>query len=141
MTKLTLKQRAFVEHYIITNNATEAAKRAGYSVRTAKSMGSENLSKPAIQAALSSRLEEAHAKNVATADEVLQTLTKIMRGETTSATLRGVGQGAETIDTSMPPTTSERQRAAEMLGKRYGIFEDRLRVDSNAAVTIVDDIE
>lgn len=73
---LSNKQRAFVEHYLTCWNATEAARRAGYSVKTARSIGSENLTKPDIQAEIA-----LHAGNVkATANEVLLRLASHARG-------------------------------------------------------------
>lgn len=56
--RLTTKQRRFVEEYTVDFNATQAAKRAGYSERTAYSIGQENLKKPEISAAIEKRLEE-----------------------------------------------------------------------------------
>jgi phage terminase small subunit len=57
---LTTKQRRFVEEYIgpANFNASEAARRAGYSEKTAYSIGHENLSKPEIEAAIEKRLDE-----------------------------------------------------------------------------------
>lgn len=75
--KLTPKQERFVEEYLIDLNATQAAIRAGYSVRTARSIGEENLTKPdissAIQAAKAARTERTHI----TQDRVLQELARI----------------------------------------------------------------
>jgi phage terminase small subunit len=56
--KLTEKQLLFIEYYIETGNATESAKRAGYSAKTAGSIGSENLTKPEIKEAIEKRREE-----------------------------------------------------------------------------------
>ena len=67
---LTYKQQLFIEHYLTCMNATEAARRAGYSAKTAASIGSENLRKPEIASAISERLKEA----AMSADEVLRRL-------------------------------------------------------------------
>jgi phage terminase small subunit len=56
--RLTNKQRAFIEHYLKCWNAAESARRAGYSERTARFIGSENLTKPNIRAEIDKRLEE-----------------------------------------------------------------------------------
>lgn len=77
---LTDKQVAFVEHYLTCWNASEAARRAGYSERTARVTGPENLSKPAIQAAIQSRLADLKMS----ADEVLTRLTEHARGSMAS---------------------------------------------------------
>jgi phage terminase small subunit len=70
--KLTAKQRAFCETYLIDLNATQAAVRAGYSKRTAQQMGSENLSKPVIQAAIKKAMDERSKRTDITLDRVLQ---------------------------------------------------------------------
>lgn len=73
---LTDKQSAFVSHYLASWNATQAAIRAGYSAKTARSIGAENLTKPDIQAAIAARLSELKMG----ADEVLTRLTEHARG-------------------------------------------------------------
>lgn len=72
---LNQKQTAFVEEYLTCWNSAEAARRAGYSEKTARSIGSENLTKPDIKAAIEARLAELKMS----ADEVLVRLTKIGR--------------------------------------------------------------
>lgn len=76
MSKLTPKQRRFVEEYCVDFNATQAAVRAGYSERTARAIGSENLAKPAIKAEIDAKLDELSM----TAAEALKRLTDIARG-------------------------------------------------------------
>ena len=80
---MPLKQRQidFCEHYIRTGNATEAAKLAGYSEKTAYSIGSENLKKPEISEYIARRVEEENAARIASADEVMRFFTSVMRGE------------------------------------------------------------
>jgi phage terminase small subunit len=74
---LSKKQQAFVEFYLQTWNATEAAKRAGYSRKTAYSIGSENLTKPEIKAAIDARLAELKMSS----DEVMIRLSQMARGD------------------------------------------------------------
>lgn len=76
MSVLTPKQQLFVEEYLIDLNATQAAIRAGYSENTARSMGSENLSKPDIQEAISEAMQARSDRTEITADMVLQELAK-----------------------------------------------------------------
>lgn len=73
---LTDKQQSFISHYLASWNATQAAIRAGYSAKTARSIGAENLTKPDIQAAIQTRLSELKMG----ADEVLSRLTDQARG-------------------------------------------------------------
>lgn len=79
--KLTPKQKAFADNYIKCGNATEAAKKAGYSKKTAYSIGDENLKKPVISAYIAERMERQEQPLVASADEVLQFFTLVMRGK------------------------------------------------------------
>ena len=79
--KLTPKQKAFADYYIETGNASEAARRAGYSEKTAVKTGCENLTKPDIKAYIAERMNSQDRERVASADEVLQFYTAVMRGE------------------------------------------------------------
>lgn len=84
------RQRLFVEKYLRCLNATQAAKEAGYSERTARQMGSENLSKPDIRAEIEQRLSEvAMGKN-----EVIARLTDHARGDM-SLFFKAVRQGKQ----------------------------------------------
>ena len=75
--KLTAKQRLFIDYYLQCFNAAEAARRAGYSPKTAKQIGQENLSKPDLQAEIQERLNEVHMS----ADEALKLLADMARGD------------------------------------------------------------
>ena len=70
-TQLTVKQRLFVKEYLIDKNATQAAKRAGYSRQTARAIGAENLTKPAVRSAINSELSKQAVRAELTADRVL----------------------------------------------------------------------
>ena len=78
--RLTEKQKRFVDFYVATGNASEAARKAGYSSKTANRMGQQNLSKLDIQQAIKARLDAKESKRIATATEVMQFLTSAMRG-------------------------------------------------------------
>ena len=122
------KQAAFCDHYITTLNATEAAKMAGYSEKTAKAMGSENLTKPYLKEYIDLRLAELEEKRVASAEEVLQYLTRVMRGE-------------ERDQFDLDPSLQDRTKAAELLGKRYRLFVDKQEITGKLEpVTIINDI-
>ncbi|PIC73331.1 terminase small subunit [Sporosarcina sp. P17b] len=136
---LNEKQKRFADEYIIDLNATQAAIRAGYSQKTARSQGQRLLTKVDIQAYMADKMEQHVKPTIAKQEEVLETLTKVLRGEESGATLRGTGKGSQVVD-DMPPTTTERIRAAELLGKRYGIWQENKTVDVRSAVTFVDDI-
>lgn len=77
--KLTPKQQKFADEYIKSGNAAEAARKAGYRVRTARSVGQENLTKPDIKDYIDARLKELASERVASQQEVLEFLTRVMR--------------------------------------------------------------
>ena len=78
---LTPKQKAFAEEYIKCGNATEAARKAGYSEKAARQIATENLSKPSISEYIRQRVEQMDAQRVASADEVMRFFSSVMRGE------------------------------------------------------------
>ena len=139
MAGLTLKQQRFADEYIISGNATQAATLAGYSKKTARSIGQENLTKPDIKKYIDERLDELESSKIAKQDEVLQYLTSIMRGLETEQTLRGMGEGMQTID-DIEVSAKDRIKAAELLGKRYAMWTDKQEVTGDIAVTFIDDI-
>lgn len=82
---LTPKQQRFVDEYLIDLNATQAAIRAGYSVRTAKSVGAENLTKPDVRAAVSAAVEAQSKRTGITADVILGELLRLARVDLSEA--------------------------------------------------------
>lgn len=131
---MNAKQRRFCDEYLIDCNATQAAIRAGYSKKTAKQIGQENLTKPDLKSYIDEQLEILHNQKTADAQEVLEYLTSIMRGEHTEQTLKLVGEGVQTI-TEIDVAAKERLKAAELIGKRYGIWKDN--VDVKGAIPTV----
>lgn len=141
---MTEKQKRFCEEYLIDTNATKAAERAGYSKKTAYSIGIENLRKPEIKAYLDEQLAKMHDERTADAKEVMEYLTSVMRGESEAeiVVVEGIGDGASEARRFMKaPDEKERLKAAELLGKRYGLFRDKMDVTGTAAVTIIDDMD
>ena len=136
--KLTPKQEAFVDAYIETGNASEAARRAGYSPRTAFRIGQENLQKPAIQQAINARQEEIRSKRTATVTEVMEFLTSVMRGEVMEEVVVTEGQGDGVSEARLiekPPSVADRTKAADHILRRFGrpvhqdAEEQRLRIE------------
>lgn len=157
--KLTEKQRRFVDYYVETGNKTEAAKKAGYSEKTAASIGDENLRKPAIKAAIDARLRELEDKRIAKADEVMQFLTSTLRGEVKEerVVVEGTGEGrSDARIITVQVSARDRLEAAKSLLKRYPMQLDakeqklklqKLEAEIRAAeqvdddaVTIMDDL-
>lgn len=124
MKSLTVKQRRFVDAYIETGNAAEAARRAGYKSRNADVMGRENLRKPTVRKVLETRLKEIEDKRIVKAKEVMEFLTSSMRGEIKEevVVVEGVGDGcsaARIIEKRIG--ANDRIKAAVQLAKRYGL--------------------
>ena len=127
---MTEKQKRFCEEYLIDQNATQAAIRAGYSKRTATAAASRLLTNVNVRAYIDKQLQQIHSQKVATAAEVMEYLTSVQRGESQSAyiTVEGVGEGcSQTVITMKTPDEKDRLKAAELLGKCYGIFTDRVQ--------------
>ena len=131
--KLTEKQRRFCDYYIQCGNATEAAIKAGYSKKTAKQIGTENLAKPVLKSYIDEQLEIMHNERQADAAEVLEFLTAIMRGEHTEQTLIGIGEGAQSI-IEIDVGAKDRLKAAELLGKRHALFTDKVDLQTGDIV-------
>lgn len=79
--KLTPKQKAFADEYLRSGNATAAAKSAGYSEKTATTMGSENLRKPYISAYIAERQKQIEDARIADVAEVQRFYSAVLRGE------------------------------------------------------------
>ena len=135
--KLTEKQRRFADEYIRTGNIRQSAIIAGYSEKTAHVVGSENIRKPNIKAYIDKRLEDLRKESIAEQDEILQFLTKVVRGQASGTALVGMGMGEQSVD-QVPPTIAERTKAAELLGKRYALFVEKQQVENITPVFIED---
>lgn len=144
---MTDRQRRFADEYLIDCNATRAYKAAYPNItrdNTAGSNGNRLLKNAEIKAYINEQLEKLHNEKTADAAEVLEYLTAVMRGESRSTITVVIGTGAgqsEPICFEKAPDERERLRAAELLGKRYGLFREKLDVSSAAAVTIIDDLD
>lgn len=144
MTRLTEKQRRFADYYIETGNCTEAAIKAGYSKRTARVIGQENLLKPAIKKYIDEKLTEMSNKRIASANEVMELLTSAARGELEEevVVVESVGDYcSEAKIIKKQIGAKDRIKAAELLGKRYRLFTDKLEVKGMVPVMIVGEEE
>ncbi|MGX7359679.1 terminase small subunit [Dolosigranulum pigrum] len=129
--KLTQKQKKFADEYIISGNATESARKAGYSESTAGAIGHENLTKPKIREYIDKRLEEHEDEQIAKQDEILKFLTSVMRGELREEQLSsGTGYAVE-----MSTSIKDRIKASELLGKRHAMWTDRVE-QTNRNITV-----
>jgi len=135
--KLTVKQQEFADRYIELGNATQAYLRAYPNVKketTASAAGTRMLGNVRVKAYIEERMKQLKTERVADQQEILETLTSVLRGEATAATLRGIGEGAQVIEEDMPPTMGERIKAAELLGKRYRMWTEKVDVEHSGEV-------
>ena len=138
--ELNGRQRAFVDFYIQTGNATESAKQAGYSAKTAGAAGCELLKNPKIQTAINARLTQLESERIAKDKEVLEFITAVMRGETEEEVVVNVGTGkgftrAEKVKAKV--SAKERLKTAEMLAKVKGMFVTRQEVELSGSMPVV----
>ncbi|MFE6167024.1 terminase small subunit [Viridibacillus arvi] len=139
---LTIKQQSFADFYIELGNATEAYLKAYPNVKketTARANSSRLLTNANVSAYIDERMKELQSERIASAEEVLETLTAVLRGEKQGTALVGMGMGEQEV-TQVDPTVAEKIRAAELLGKRYKLFTDKVETESKTKVVIVDDV-
>ncbi len=114
---MNVKQKRFCDEYLIDCNATQAAIRAGYSEKSAKSIGSSNLRRQEVKDYIEEQLDTIHSEKLADATEIMEYLTTVLRGE-------NVLEKDNTNTTTRLPDIRERLKAAELLGKRFGLFKE-----------------
>lgn len=159
---MTEKQLKFCEYYLQTLNATESAKKAGYSEKTAKQSGQRLLTFVDVKEYIEKRLEEQDAKLVADTDEIMKYLTSVMRreqkenivivvSEKVSESIKGedgkmhrqttTKEKAEVVE--IPAKLSDANKSAELLGKRYKLFTDKTVIEGAIPVVITgeDDLD
>lgn len=132
------KQKKFIEALVedVRHNATAAAIAAGYSEKSAAVTACRLLKDPEVKAAYDEALAEFRRQNTAAAEEVIEFLTRTMRGEEVDNIPLGVGKGYEEL-TVGAPSARDRIKAAELLGRHYGIFDKRDNADDNTGGVVV----
>ena len=143
--KLTIKQKAFADDYIELGNATEAYIKAGYKASKrdiAEVEGCKLLRNPKVEAYLKEREKQIESDRIAKAEEVLAFLSASLRGEVLEEVV-----STESIEGMIKPVILKKQlsakdriKAAELLGKRYAVFTEKVDLEGNVGVTIIDDI-
>lgn len=155
MAKLTAKQKRFCDEYLIDLNATQAAIRAEYSKKTARAIANENLTKPAIKEYINQRMEEKEKELIAEQDEVMKYLSAVMRREKTESVVVTLSKEKsmyvpdvngtmrkQTVKEEVPQIIeiparlSDSNKAAELLGKAYGIYTDKVEADVDMELNI-----
>ena len=126
-----MKQQRFIDEYIISGNATQSAIKAGYSKKYANTNANKLLQNTTIKSAIDKRNAEIQSEKTMDMKEVMERLTAIGRGETSEQQLSNKGEVVE-VETK----TSDRIRAMELIGKRYGAWLDKKEVNGNLDIDI-----
>ncbi len=141
---MTDKQRKFADEYLIDTNATRAYKVAyphAKSEGATMSGASRLLRNVKVKTYIDEQLEKISSKKIADAKEVMEFLTSVMRGETKSeiVVVEGCGDGySEARNIDKAPDEKERLKAAELLGKRFGLFKDNVALEVEPVVIMND---
>ena len=136
------RQRRFADEYLIDLNAEAAAVRAGYSPRYARGKAYKLVAKSGIKEYRENRMAEKESELIADQNEVLRYLTAVMRGESTSEEIivEGIGDGrSKARKLEKTPSEKDRLKAAELIGKRYGLFTDKIETDVDMDLNITID--
>lgn len=140
---MTEKQKLFCEEYLKDKelNATQAYLRVYKNVKSvsvASVMASKLMAKPEIKEYIQGRLDLIHDQNTADAKEVMEYLTSVMRGKSESEVLKLDGDGYQSV-IKKGPEEKDRLKAAELLGKRFGLFKDGVSLDGDMNLNITVD--
>lgn len=128
--ELTIKQQRFADLYIETGNATQSYIDAGYKAtkrEVAEANARKLLANYSVQKYIEEKMEQLQQNSVASQEEVLQYLTKVMRGK-------------EKDQFGLDASLQDRTKCAELLGKRYGTFKEKVEHSGSIPVVIDDDI-
>lgn len=139
MAKLSRKQELFAVEYVrLKGNGTQAAIAAGYSEKTARRIAAENLTKLNIKNRIEELTEKADAEKIADAQEVLQLLTEIVRGEMSEEVVALNPQGEESR-TNRKPTIKDRSKALEILSRCLGMTLPETQVNVTPVIITGED--
>lgn len=117
--KLTQKQKRFVDEYLISGNAAQSAIKAGYSKKTARIIGKENLTKPNIKAYIDKRNAEIASSKIASAREVMEFYSRVLRGEETEEIPMATAQ--EVVTVTKKPAIKDKIAVSKEILKRYPV--------------------
>lgn len=142
---MTEKQKLFADEYLIDLNATRAYRSVYKNIKNdgvARRNGSRLLTNADIKKYIDERLDEIHNEKTADAQEVMEYLTSVLRGESTSEEIvvEGLGDGCSEARTmEKRPSEKDRLKAAELLGKRFGLYTDKVEMDADMDLNITID--
>lgn len=142
---MTEKQKLFADEYLIDLNATRAYRAAYPNCKknsSADAAARKLLGNTRIKKYIDDRLEEIHNEKTADAQEVMEYLTSVLRGKSISEEIvvEGLGDGCSAARTmEKGPSEKDRLKAAELLGKRFGLYTDKVEMDADMDLNITVD--
>lgn len=142
---MTKKQKRFADEYLIDLNATRAYRVVYPSVKkdeVAAAAAVRLLRNVKVKEYIDNCLEEIHNEKTANAQEVIEYLTSVLRGKSTSEEIvvEGCGDGFSKARTmKKKPSEKDRLKAAELLGKRFGLYTDKVEMDADLELNITID--
>lgn len=144
--KLTEKMKKLADKWLELDNLADAHYAAGYSKKanrhTARNNAHRILQRPEVKEYIDMRLKQLEDERIADVAEVMEFLTSVLRGQQTEEVVVVLGSRdfAEAEKVNKEVGQRERIKAAELLGRKYGMFTDKQEIDLTAAVTFVDDV-
>ena len=139
MSKLSERQKRFVDEYLLDLNAEQAAIRAGYSKAYARGNAHKLVANSCIRKMLKEKIEEKDKSLIASQDEILKYFTNVCRGtsESEQVVMKGTGNGfTEPVTIKVKPSEKDRLRAAENLAKYYNLFTEKVEVNADLDLNI-----
>ncbi len=133
--RLTPKREKFVQEYLVDLNAAQAAIRAGYSAKTARSIGQRLLTNVDIQSAIERRRLELREATQVTQERVVQELALV------AFCRSGTLPEEDGQDGGMEVKTSDKVRALESLGKHLGLFVDKVEHEGEIQIRLAPEME
>jgi phage terminase small subunit len=131
------RQKRFADYYIELGVAEQAALKAGYSEKYARGQSYKLLANVGIKKYIDEQMAKKDAERIASQDEVLSFLTQVLRGEVTEQTPITMKDYWEMADKE--PSLKDRTKAAELLGKRYAMWTDKVNHNGDVKLVFEDD--
>lgn len=134
---MTEKQKIFCDEYLKDLNATRAYKVAYPNVKkdsVAAQAGSRMLRNVKVKNYIEQQLQKLHNERTANVQEVMEYLTSVLRGESVGEEIvtEFIGDGVSEAKTvNKHPSEKDKLRAAELLGKRFGMFKEKVEVNGS----------
>lgn len=131
------KHKRFCDEYLIDCNGARAYHAVyGGDKEQARIKASKLLTKDNVKEYIQNKMKEIASEKIATAEEVIQYLTSVMRGEETEYLLNVKGEPTE-----IEVTAKDRIKCAELLAKRYGILTEKTKIEGAVPIVIKDDLD